>query len=75
MCPANKAIEMAGTTSTKPIKPNDNGSFVKEYTSHSTMINCIDQPKTRMNLIIRKKLNSLNLKAAYGSNFSSKLFT
>ena len=34
------------------------------------IINCIDQPKTKMNLRIKKILNSLNLNAAYGSSFS-----
>ena len=46
---------------------NFNGFFVISQTSHSTIINCIDQEKTNINLTTKKMLNSLNLRAEYGS--------
>jgi hypothetical protein len=70
MWPANKAILNAGIISIRPIIPNDKGSLVIEYTCHSIIINCIDQPKTKINRSTKKILNSLNLRAAYGSLFA-----
>ena len=59
-------------TSAKPINPKESGSLVKLYTSHSTIINCMDQTITNINRISRNMLNSLYLSAAYGSSLFSK---
>lgn len=58
MCPANKAILIAGIISINPIKPSDNGSFVMRYTSHSINTNCIDQAKTINNRMAKNERNS-----------------
>lgn len=64
ICPAKSAINTAGMISIKPIKPSAQGSFVMEYTSHSMMMNCMDQANTRANLTNKKMLNSLIRRAA-----------
>jgi hypothetical protein len=56
---SGKAIDTAGITSIKPIRPNESGSLVMLYTCHSITINCIDQAKTMAKRNNKKVLNSL----------------
>lgn len=67
ICPANNAIKITGTISANPRRPTYRGSLVKTYTCHSMIINCIDHPKTRINRMSRKILNSRIRRDAYGS--------
>ena len=75
ICPAKGAKKKAGKNSQRPIIPSDSGSPVKLYTCHSITTNCIDQPNTNAKRTNKKMLNSLILKAAYGSFLVNLVFS